>query len=83
MGRRGWVSSGILHGGVIAAALLGLPSLFQADAEFVEDHRLRNIIQRYSDHISFPIKMLEKSSDEEDKEKDKLKIIAGRVLNKQ
>ena len=37
MGRRGWVFSGILHGGVIAAALLGLPSLFQADAEFVEE----------------------------------------------
>ena len=37
MGRRGWVFSGILHGGVIAAAVLGLPSLFQGDAEFVEE----------------------------------------------
>ena len=37
MGRRGWIFSGILHGGVIAAAVLGLPSLFQGDAEFVEE----------------------------------------------
>jgi len=37
MGRRGWVFSGILHGGVIAAAVLGLPSLFQGNAEFVEE----------------------------------------------
>ena len=37
MGRRGWVFSGILHGGVIVAAVLGLPSLFQGDVEFVEE----------------------------------------------
>ena len=37
MGRRGWIFSGILHGGVIAAAVLGLPSLFKGDAEFVEE----------------------------------------------
>ena len=37
MGRRGWIFSGILHGGVIVAAVLGLPSLFQGDAEFVEE----------------------------------------------
>ena len=37
MGRRGWIFSGILHGGVIVAAVLGLPSLFQGDTEFVEE----------------------------------------------
>ena len=37
MGRRGWIFSGILHGGVIAAAVLGLPSLFQGGDEFVEE----------------------------------------------
>ena len=31
-------------------------------AEFAEDFRIRNIIERYSDHISFPIKMLEKKT---------------------
>lgn len=37
MGRRGWIFSGVLHGGVIAAAVLGLPSLFEGDDEFVEE----------------------------------------------
>ena len=37
MGRRGWIFSGVLHGGVIAAAVLGLPSLFDGDDEFVEE----------------------------------------------
>ncbi|PPR22064.1 MAG: hypothetical protein CFH39_01436, partial [Alphaproteobacteria bacterium MarineAlpha10_Bin2] len=37
MGRRGWIFSGALHGGVIAAAVLGLPSLFGNDSESVEE----------------------------------------------
>jgi molecular chaperone HtpG len=40
-------------------------------AEFSEDFRVRNIIERYSDHISFPIKMLEKDSEREDKKESK------------
>jgi len=35
--RRGWIFSGVLHGGVIAAAVLGLPSLFDADAEAINE----------------------------------------------
>ena len=37
MDLRGWIFSGVLHAGVIAAAVLGLPSLFESDAEIVED----------------------------------------------
>ncbi len=37
MGRRGWIFSGVLHSGVIAAAVLGLPSLFESDSEIVEE----------------------------------------------
>ena len=40
-------------------------------AEFAEDFRIRNIIERYSDHISFPIKMLEKDSEKKDEKKSK------------
>ena len=40
-------------------------------AEFAEDIRVRNVIERYSDHISFPIKMLEKDNDVQGKEKNK------------
>ena len=37
MGRRGWIFSGVLHVSVIAAAVLGLPSLFDGDSEVVEE----------------------------------------------
>ena len=40
-------------------------------AEFAEDIRVRNIIERYSDHISFPIEMLKKDSKKEDNKKSK------------
>ena len=33
------------------------------DGEFSEEFRLRNIIERYSDHISFPIKMPKKDNE--------------------
>ncbi|MDH5377222.1 MAG: molecular chaperone HtpG, partial [Gammaproteobacteria bacterium] len=39
--------------------------LKEGEDEFLESYRLRNIIQRYSDHISFPIEM---NKDEEGKE---------------
>ena len=39
--------------------------------DFAEDFRIRNIIERYSDHISFPIKMLEKDSEKKDEKKSK------------
>jgi molecular chaperone HtpG len=39
--------------------------------EFAEIFRLRNIIERYSDHISFPIEMLEQENEKEDKKKNK------------
>lgn len=35
------------------------------DSEFSEEFRLRNIIERYSDHISFPIKMPKKDNEGE------------------
>ena len=35
------------------------------DIEFADDFRLRNIIERYSDHISFPIQMIKKDSKDE------------------
>ncbi len=37
MGRQGWIFSGVLHAGVIAAAVLGLPSLFESNSEIVEE----------------------------------------------
>jgi len=37
MGRRGWIFSGVLHGGVIVAAVLGLPSLFERDSVILEE----------------------------------------------
>ncbi|MDP6589958.1 MAG: cell envelope integrity protein TolA [Alphaproteobacteria bacterium] len=37
MGRRGWIFSGVLHAGVIAAAVIGLPSLFDGESEYVEE----------------------------------------------
>lgn len=37
-------------------------------SEFLEESRLKNIITTYSDHISFPIKMLKSEWDEEAKE---------------
>ena len=37
-------------------------------SEFLEEERLKNIITTYSDHISFPIKMLASEWDEEAKE---------------
>ena len=40
-------------------------------AEFAEDFRVRNVIERYSDHISFPIKMLEKDSEKKDEKENK------------
>lgn len=45
----------------------------KADAdEFLEAYKLRSLITRYSDHISFPIQMLKEvfSGEEEDKEKE-------------
>lgn len=42
--------------------------------EFLESFRLRNIIQRYSDHISLPIEML-KESTEEGKESDEMEVV--------
>lgn len=36
--------------------------------EFLNDWRLRSVIKKYSDHITFPIKMLKSSSDEDEKE---------------
>lgn len=36
--------------------------------EFLDEHRLKNIVTTYSDHISFPIKMLESEWDAEAKE---------------
>ncbi len=39
--------------------------------EFLNDSRLKNIITTYSDHISFPIKMLEEQKDEEGKDTGK------------
>ncbi len=37
MGRRGWIFSGVLHAGAIAAAVIGLPSLFDGESEYVEE----------------------------------------------
>ena len=38
MGRRGWIFSGVLHAGVIAAAVIGLPSLFDGDWGIYTQH---------------------------------------------
>jgi len=35
--------------------------LREADREFADPHRLRNLVRRYSDHIGFPVKMLEQN----------------------
>ena len=40
--------------------------LKEDEKEFLEEWRLRSLIQRYSDHISFPIKMLKPASTDED-----------------
>jgi len=36
--------------------------LREDDKEFADPHRLRNLIRRYSDHIGFPVKMLEQKA---------------------
>ncbi len=46
--------------------------------EFLSDYRLRNVIQKYSDHITLPIVMQKVTIDEEDKDK---KIIEDEVVN--
>jgi molecular chaperone HtpG len=41
------------------------------DKEYADPHRLRNLIRRYSDHIAFPVKMLEQqmpAGDDEEQE---------------
>lgn len=40
--------------------------LKEEEKEFLEEWRLRSLIQRYSDHISFPIKMLRPATKDED-----------------
>ena len=43
--------------------------LREDDKEFADPHRLRNLIRRYSDHIGFPVEMLEQqmaAADEEE-----------------
>ena len=44
MGRQGWIFSGTLHAGVIAAAVLGLPSMFASDNEIVEEAIIVSVI---------------------------------------
>ena len=44
MGRRGWIFSGTLHAGMIAAAVLGLPSMFTSDNEIVEEAIIVSVI---------------------------------------
>jgi molecular chaperone HtpG len=46
--------------------------LKKESSEFAEDLRVRNIVERYSDHISFPIKMLKKESKKEDEELERI-----------
>jgi molecular chaperone HtpG len=35
-------------------------------AEFLDEHRLRGIISKYSDHITVPIMMIKHSEDDKD-----------------
>ncbi len=39
--------------------------------EFLDVHRLKNIIKTYSDHITFPISLISKNEDKEAKEEEK------------
>jgi len=43
--------------------------LKEGESEFLESYRLRNIIHKYSDHISIPIRMLKEAPFGDDKEK--------------
>ncbi len=51
--------------------------LKESETEFAEEYRLRSIIQKYSDHIGFPIEMLKpeppKTDDEDGEEKEDAK----------
>ena len=42
--------------------------LREDDKEFADPHRLRNLIRRYSDHIGFPVEMLEQQMPAADEE---------------
>jgi molecular chaperone HtpG len=44
--------------------------LREADKEFADPHRLRNLVRRYSDHIGFPVKMLEQKMPTGEEEAD-------------
>ncbi len=50
--------------------------------EFLESYRLRSIINKYSDHISLPIKMLAEPSGEKDKDKKKDETPEWETVNK-
>jgi len=54
--------------------------LREGEEEFLENYRLRNIIQKYSDHITLPIYM-EKLSYGEDAEKEKNKEVEFEAVN--
>lgn len=50
--------------------------------EFLEDFTIKNVISKYSDHITVPIMMLKTDTDDKDKKAKKEKVIEYETVNK-
>ena len=59
MSKRGWLFSGLLHVGVIVAAVLGLPQVFESDALAPSDQPIVVSLVEIADEASAPAEELE------------------------
>lgn len=50
-------------------------------SEFLEEHRLRALIRKYSDHVSFPIRLSSKGNDSEPEQVNRAKALWTRPRN--
>ena len=65
MSKRGWLFSGLLHVGVIVAAVLGLPQVFESDALAPSDQPIVVSLVEIADETSAPVEELEPTPEPE------------------
>ncbi|MDE0202965.1 MAG: cell envelope integrity protein TolA [Rhodospirillaceae bacterium] len=59
MSKRGWLFSGLLHVGVVVAAVLGLPQVFESDALVPSDQPIVVSLVEIADEPSAPVEEVE------------------------
>ena len=59
MSKRGWLFSALLHGGVVAAAVLGLPQVFESDALAPADQPIVVSLVEIADESTAPVEEIE------------------------